>query len=71
MTKAEDLSEQEIDAIVGEVEAAVAAGKIRRVPDVEVMQTRLAALQNIVALFSRDLNALSSANSAPRDAVLA
>ncbi|GMO55626.1 MAG: hypothetical protein Ta2C_10670 [Candidatus Endomicrobiellum trichonymphae] len=43
--KVEDLTEIEIDNIVFDVEKAIANGKIKRVPDEEVMRTRLAALE--------------------------
>jgi hypothetical protein len=58
MPRAEDLTEKEIESIVTDVETAVSAGKIRRINDEEVMRTRLAALENTIAQFNRDLDRL-------------
>ncbi|GHU56751.1 hypothetical protein FACS189442_5520 [Spirochaetia bacterium] len=58
MPRAEDLNEKEIESIVSNVESAVNTGKIRRVSDEEVMRTRLAALENTIAQFNRDLGML-------------
>ncbi|GHV76422.1 hypothetical protein AGMMS49942_12430 [Spirochaetia bacterium] len=62
MLRAEDLNEKEIESIVSNVESAVSTGKIRRVSDEEVMRTRLAALENAIAQFNRDLDMLYVSN---------
>jgi hypothetical protein len=71
MRKAEDLNDKEIDAIVSEVETAVLAGKTRSAPEIEVMRTRLAAMESIIASFGKDLNALTESQSPRRPSVLA
>ncbi|MDR0877447.1 MAG: hypothetical protein LBN21_05295 [Treponema sp.] len=68
MPKVEDLTEKEIESIVSDVESAVSTGKIKRVSDVEVMRTRLAALENTIAQFNRDLNKLCMARDMRREA---
>jgi hypothetical protein len=69
MPRAEDLTEKEIESIVSDVEAAVGAGKIRRVSNEEVMRTRLAALENTIAQFNRDLDTLYASKNMRREAV--
>jgi hypothetical protein len=69
MPKAEDLTEKEIESIVSNVESAVSAGKIKRVNDEEVMRTRLAALENTIAQFNRDLDKLYVSKGMRREAV--
>jgi hypothetical protein len=71
MRKAEDLNDREIEAIVSEVEAAVLSGKTRRAPEIEVMRTRLAAMESIIANFDKDLNALAASQSPHRQPVWA
>ena len=65
MRKAEELNDREIDAIVSEVEAAVLSGKTRRVSELEVMRTRLAAMESIISNFGKDLNALAASQPVP------
>ncbi|GHV83401.1 hypothetical protein AGMMS50212_07410 [Spirochaetia bacterium] len=69
MPKAEDLTGEEIESIVSDVETAVLAGKIKRVSNEEVMRTRLAALENTIAQFNRDLDALYVSKNMKREVV--
>ena len=71
MPRAEDLTEKEIESIVSDVDTAVQAGKIRRVCDEDVMRTRLAALENAVALFNRDLDTLYAEKAMSRKTAVA